>query len=98
MKEKKFEKIGDLLSELVQKKGWNKFLALEQLKKKWPEIVGQNIGNHTTPLSITHKKLFIQVDSSIWANQLNFLKDKIMETINQYYKKELVNEIFFTVK
>ncbi len=98
MNEKNFRLVGQLLSQAITEKGWDKFLALEQLKRDWPKVVGVNIAEHSQPVFISDYKLSVEVESSIWANQLNFLKDKVMETINEYYKKEVVKDIFFRIK
>ena len=103
MKYEKYEKyemkkVSLLLDELVKKKRWEKNFALEQLKLDWPKVVGKNIAGHTNPKFIKSKKLFIEVDSPIWSTQLNYMKDQVLETINSYYKKDMVNEVFFRIK
>ncbi len=98
MKEKVFKLVGDILSNTIREKGWDKFLALEQLKRDWSDLVGKQIAQNSQPVFIKENKLTVEVSSPIWANQLNFLKDKVMETINHYYKKEVVKEIYFKMK
>lgn len=93
-----FKNIGDLLQKLIEKNKWEKFLALENIKKDWPAVVGENIAGHTIPTFIKDKKLFIDVDSPIWSNQLNYLKTKVISTINSYYNKEVIKDIFFKIK
>ncbi len=95
---KDLKKVSDILNELVKNKNWEKNFALQQIKQDWPKVVGKNIAGHTDPKFIKTKKLFIEVDSPIWSTQLSYMKDQIIDTINGYYKKEMINEIFFSIK
>jgi len=97
-RERKIIKVSELLEKLVKEKRWDKHFALGRLKNDWHRIVGSASASHTTPSYIKNKKLFIEVDSPIWANQLNFLKLEIINTINNYYNKKVVNDIFFKTK
>lgn len=98
MMEKSFQKLGDLLSALITRKGWGRQWALQQLKKEWPGLVGENASKHSYPASVHGEKLFVDVDSPIWANQLNFSRKKILMTYNSYAPKEEINDIFFKIK
>jgi len=94
----KTKKIGELLNELIKEKKWEKNFALEKLKNDWGKVVGKNIAGHTIPKFIKGKKLFIEVDSPIWSTQLNYLRNQVMTTINGYYKVEMINDVFFSIK
>ena len=90
--------IKQILDEFVKNRRWEKNFALGLLKKDWQEVVGKNIAKHTAPKYVKAKKLYIEVDSPIWSTQLNFLKDQVIRTINSYYDKELIKDIFFNIK
>ncbi len=94
----KLKKVSTLLDELIKKKKWEKNFALSRLTKDWESVVGKNIAIHTIPKFIKSKKLFIDVDSPIWSTQLNYLKNQVIEKVNDYYKMEIVKEIFFNIR
>lgn len=96
--EKNLKKVSELLDELINKRNWDKNFALEMLKNDWGNVVGTNIADHTKPKFIKGEKLFIEVDSPIWSTQLNYLKKQIIDKINNYYKKIIIQEIFFNIK
>jgi len=63
----------------------------------WEEIVGKNISSHAKPAFFKYGKLFINVDSSSWLNELKFLKEKIKEKINKKLGTNKVKEIYFKI-
>lgn len=95
---KNLKTISNVLDNFIKKKKWEKNFALERLKEDWIKVAGKNIALHTTPLYIKGKKLFIEVDSPIWSTQLNYLKNQIIETINNYYDMDIIKNIFFSIK
>ncbi len=95
---KDFESVASILDNLIKKKNWEVPLSLERLKKEWEKIVGKNIAKHSFPTFIKNKKLYIEVDSPIWSNELIFQKENIITIINNYYKKEIIKDIFFKIK
>ncbi|OFZ27837.1 MAG: hypothetical protein A2381_07520 [Bdellovibrionales bacterium RIFOXYB1_FULL_37_110] len=51
------------------------------LIKLWPQIVGNHLAQHSTPLKNTHKTLTILTDHPQWAQELSFLEKKIKHQI-----------------
>ncbi len=95
---REIESVDNLLIKLIKKRKWEGNFSLRKLQNEWADIVHKNISNHSNPTFIKNKKLYIDVDSPIWSNELTFLKDKVIERINGYYKKQVVNDIFFRIK
>jgi len=96
MKEKsEMENINSILNSLIKKRNWEWSFSLNKLKQEWENIVNKNIANHSQPVFIKNKVLYIEVDSPIWSNELVFLKEKIIDKINGYYNKKIVTDIFF---
>jgi len=54
-----------------------------ELWGQWNEIVGECIAEHCIPEKITGAKLYIRVDSAVWCQQLDMLKEELMEKINR---------------
>ncbi|MEK6576256.1 MAG: DUF721 domain-containing protein, partial [Nitrospirota bacterium] len=64
-------------------------------QKRWGEIMGEKIANHTIPGQIRYKKLYIEVDNPVWMHQLLFLKDEILNRVNRSIGREIINEVRF---
>ena len=64
------ELIGELLSNMIEEREWNSGLAEGNLFITWATIVGAEIAQHATPISILDSTLTIQTSSTAWATQL----------------------------
>jgi predicted nucleic acid-binding Zn ribbon protein len=85
--------VADILSELVQQREWNSGLAEGTLFATWPQIVGPEIAEHTTPLSLLDGKLLVQCSSTAWATQLNLVTPNLLEQIRSCAPGALVERL-----
>jgi hypothetical protein len=60
-------------------------------------VVGKTIAANAQPEKIRNGTLFVKVSSSVWMQQLQFMKDMIAEKLNQRLNREVVKNIFFVV-
>lgn len=81
------ERIGNILSRVLQQFGLK--VGIEQHKALiiWGQVVGKNISAHTKPGWINHGILWVLVDDSIWHQELEFLKPQIVEKLNQHLER-----------
>ena len=75
------ELIGELLTNMIEEREWNSGLAEGDLFITWSTIVGQEIAQHATPISILDSTLTIQTSSTAWATQLTLVGDNLLATI-----------------
>ena len=75
------ELIGELLSNMIEEREWNSGLAEGNLFITWATIVGAEIAQHATPISILDSTLTIQTSSTAWATQLTLVADNLLATI-----------------
>ena len=52
--------ISNVLSELIEERDWNSGLAEGTLFATWAQVVGPDIAQHTTPLSLLDGRLLVQ--------------------------------------
>jgi len=62
---------------------------------RWNEIVGESIAAHCVPEKIAEGKLYVRVDSPVWCQQLDLLKEELKDKINRNQKKEEIKKIIF---
>jgi predicted nucleic acid-binding Zn ribbon protein len=86
--------MGDVLNELIAKRDWVRGLAEGNIFSDWEKIVGQEIAQHSTPISLVDGRLTIQSSSTAWATQLNIIKENLRETISNTAPGALVEELF----
>jgi len=82
-----------VLSELVQSRDWRQGIAEGSLFTQWLEVVGPDIGAHSTPISLVDGLLTIQASSSAWATQLTLMATNLLTTISNSAPGALVEEI-----
>lgn len=68
-----------------------------KLWMKWKDVVGDSIAQNSEPVGLQHGVLYIWVKSSVWMQQMFFLKTQIKNSINQKFKKGYVRDIRFTL-
>ena len=68
---------------MIQEREWNSGLAEGNLFVTWAAIVGAEIAQHATPISILDSTLTIQTSSSAWATQLTLVGDSLLQTIQK---------------
>jgi hypothetical protein len=61
----------------------------------WKEIVGESVALQTQPRSIRNRILFIDVSHSTWMQQLQFLKQTLLEKIHAFLGEPLIEDIRF---
>ncbi len=95
------QKIGDpqsiesILSEVIENRNWGKGVAEGGLFSDWPQIVGADIAEHTTPISLVDGRLTIQSSSSAWATQMRLMQVELLKTISNSAPGALVEELIF---
>jgi len=77
------QKINNILNELIESRDWRKGIAEGNLFSDWREIVGEEIADHSTPITLYEGKLTIQTSSTAWSTQLRLMNDELLRKIRQ---------------
>lgn len=89
------ELIGGVLDNLISEREWNSGLAEGNLFITWEQIVGPEIAQHTTPISISDGVLTIQTSSTAWATQLGLVATELLTTIQNNPSGATVIKLIF---
>ncbi len=68
---------------LVEDHGWDLELRVHGVFGRWTEMVGPEIGAHSTPESFTDGTLVVRTDSTAWATQLKLLAPTVVRRLNE---------------
>ena len=90
-------KLSDLLSELIERKDWEKKIRQHEVFRLWPRIVGKDIAMRTSPHVIRGTILWIKVTDSVWMQQLHLQKPLILDRINSQLKGAIISDLRFQV-
>ena len=91
---KQAERVGTLLKQLLGEKGLGERLSRYQAWLIWDKLVGEQIANRARPLRIRQGVLEVQVDHPVWMQQLQMLKPKILEKLNQQIPNAGITDIY----
>ena len=87
------EKISNLINELVEKREWRQGIAEGNLFSDWAQIVGSEVAEHATPITLFEGKLTIQTSSTAWSTQLRLIQSELLKTIRKSSPGALVDEL-----
>lgn len=92
-----FEHIGNIIGNVLKtcRNDFDENLA--QVWGLWDRAVGDGIAQNARPAAFKGNLLLVNVISSTWMHQLQFLKNDIIKQLNQALGKELVKEIKFKI-
>lgn len=76
---------------LTQKR--NNFSAFHN----WDAIVGGDIAKHTEPVKFYNHALVIKVSNSVWTQELQYLKPKLLDKIRLSFPETDIRDIIFKV-
>ncbi len=93
----RLQPVGEILFAALKEKGLGAKLEENALMKLWPKAVGAQIAAQTQPDSLRAGTLFVKATSSVWVQQLHFMKEDIRRKLNELAGKTAVREILFTV-
>lgn len=93
----KLQPIGEVLFSVLKKRGMASKIEENILFKLWPKAVGPQIASKTNPDSFKNGILFVKTVSSVWVQQLHFVRQDILDKFNQLSGKQTIKEIRFLV-
>ena len=91
------DRVGEVLGNSLKRLDLSYRLSEYGVWPVWDEVVGQTIAVNAQPEKIRNGTLFVKVASSVWMQQLQFMKEMIAEKLNQRLNREVVRNIFFVV-
>lgn len=93
----RLQPIGEILFSALKKRGMADKLEENAVIKLWSKAVGAQIAAQTEPESLRSGTLFVKTTSSVWVQQLHFMKEDIRRKLNELAGKTAIKEIHFTV-
>lgn len=71
------------LGRLVQDHGWALDLKVHGVFGRWPQIVGEELAQHCTPVAYADGRLVVRTESTAWATQLRMLAPSLVRRLNE---------------
>ncbi len=90
-----FKKIDSIVAGMLDGGNLAEGVRGQEVLNEWSEIVGEQIAQHSRAVSLADGVLWVEVDGSVWAQELVFLTPHIQETIDQKLGSGRVREVRF---
>ncbi|GAA5124104.1 hypothetical protein GCM10023320_36800 [Pseudonocardia adelaidensis] len=84
---------GRVVSRVALDRGWSPRLTDATVLGRWPHLVGAEIADHCTPLSLRDGELVLQAESTAWATQLRQLQRQLLSRLAGAVGKDVVRRI-----
>lgn len=78
-----FNSVEQILAQLENQPGWEKFREHRQLLKSWDRVVNCQTAQHTRPLYINRQILYVATSSAARAQELSFQRYTLLKRLNQ---------------
>lgn len=87
--------VGEVLSRTIEALPIRKLFREKQILWSWPEIMGKEIAEQSTAVSIEFGVLYLAIQNSVWCHHLSMMKREIMQKVNAFVGEPLVRDIKF---
>jgi predicted nucleic acid-binding Zn ribbon protein len=89
--------LGSVLKEALKASNIDVDLELLRLWDSWTDAVGPDIAKNARPAAIKRKLLVVNVSSAPWMQQLQYLKEELIQKLNQALGRKAVADIRFKI-
>lgn len=93
-----FTPISEVLEKVIKKYKPDTDLEAYRVFSMWNDIVGPKIGEHTKPLKIKEKILYVIVDDPLWLAQIKYIKQDVLKKLCDNIKNNVFKDIKFFLK
>jgi predicted nucleic acid-binding Zn ribbon protein len=73
--------LGATMAALVRAHGWERDVAVARLGTNWAQIVGGDIAEHCSPVTLADGELVVAAASTAWATQLRLLQRQLLDRV-----------------
>jgi predicted nucleic acid-binding Zn ribbon protein len=87
---------GRAVSRVAMDRGWSNRLTDATVLGRWPTLVGPDIADHCTPVSLRDGELVLKAESTAWATQLRTLQRQILQRLAAAVGPDVVKRIRVT--
>lgn len=84
---------GRIVSRVSLDRGWSPRLTDATVLGRWPQLVGPDIADHCTPISLRDGELVLQAESTAWATQLRTLQRQLLARLAAAVGRDVVRRI-----
>ena len=81
------------IDQLLRAYGYQDQLDEIEIIKVYEELVGIMFANHTLKIAVKNRKLYVKLDSASLKQELNYVKEGVVEKLNSRLGRNLIDKI-----
>lgn len=89
------QRVGGLIRTLLERWGVTEQVERARAAGRWEEVVGPRVAERTRRVRVSGRTLFVEVESASWANELNMMRHRYLEKLNEGLEGEGIEKIVF---
>ena len=91
-------RVKEILEDVLKKRNIYVKIKEYEVLNIWDKVVGEYVSENAKPETIRNKILYVNVKNSLWMQELVFLKNGFINSINKYMGIEVVKDINFKIR
>lgn len=95
MRKKNTELLSDVIRQVLKEQHLDKPLNEKRVIDAWPLVLGNNIVQYTSELSIKNRVLYVSLTSSVLRHDLFLSREQIKNSLNKQVGVEVIVDIVF---
>ena len=95
MRKRNTESLREIIDQVLKSNHLDKKLNEKHVLDAWPKVLGENIKQYTTDISIKNRILYVSLSSSVLRHDLFLSREQIKNSLNSEVGAEVIKEIIF---
>ena len=95
MRKKNTELLSDVIRQVLKQHHLDKPLYEKRLIDAWPIVLGANIVQYTSELSIKNRVLYVSLNSSVLRHDLFLSREDVKKSLNKHVGVDVIVDIVF---
>jgi len=91
------KKIGNIVADLVARRGYARVISSNTCSKVWLQVVGGSFAKFTRPGQVRRGVLEVTVANSLMMQELTFQKANLVAKLSELLPDEPINDLRFRV-
>ncbi|MGH0034442.1 MAG: DUF721 domain-containing protein [Myxococcota bacterium] len=89
--------LGGVIGQVLDDLGLDSAASAFRIAERWSDWVGEDVARHCRPVQVRGRVLEAEVESSVWAQQLQMRRPAILEALRRELGDEAPAELRFRV-
>ncbi len=87
------ELLGSVLKRLLKRYGLSDGIQQQEALLHWSDAAGEKIAEVSRPVRVEHGRIFVEVDNTVWRQEILLHKKQIIERLNKRFETEIIREL-----